>query len=74
MCRAAGLYTEAVEVDHIKPRHRGGAIDDVSNLQPLCTECHAAKTDKEGSQETKKQRFGACLHGTPAGRKCEKCL
>jgi hypothetical protein len=33
-------------VDHIVPRARGGTHED-SNLQPLCKNCHDAKSAKE---------------------------
>ena len=72
-CKAAGRYISATEVDHIAPRHKGGEVADVANLQPLCAECHAAKTDKEGSRLTQKRRFAACEHGTPAGLTCRLC-
>ena len=72
-CLAAGVYVSATEVDHIKPRHRGGSVDDISNLQPLCEECHAAKTDREGSRQTQRKRYAACVHGTPAGTECPHC-
>lgn len=34
---------DAFEVDHIKPRAKGGT-DDLENLQALCTACHAVRT------------------------------
>jgi len=33
-----------LEVDHIVPQHQDGHPFDPSNLQTLCTECHAAKS------------------------------
>ncbi len=36
----------ANEVDHIRPRARGGG-DDWSNLQALCKPCHSRKTARE---------------------------
>lgn len=36
----------AVELDHIVPLFKGGADDD-SNLQGLCSPCHAAKTAED---------------------------
>ena len=35
-----------LELDHVVPLNRGGS-NDRSNLQILCTACHAAKTDRE---------------------------
>jgi 5-methylcytosine-specific restriction protein A len=45
-CRTEGRTVAAVEVDHIVPRRQGGT-DDRSNLQPLCTSHHSAKTMTE---------------------------
>jgi 5-methylcytosine-specific restriction enzyme A len=42
-CEARGLVTQAEEVDHIVPLSKGG-VDDRSNLQSLCKECHDEKT------------------------------
>lgn len=42
-CEAKGRVTLATEVDHIVPLHKGGPDTD-ENTQPLCGECHAAKT------------------------------
>ena len=39
----------ANEVDHIKRKADGGT-DDISNLQPLCKECHAIKTALENGK------------------------
>lgn len=43
MCRVKGRATPANQVDHIKPRAKGGT-DYADNLQALCEECHKAKT------------------------------
>lgn len=40
------------QIDHVIPREQGGSNDE-SNLQPLCVECHKAKSDAET-----KVRFG----------------
>lgn len=45
-CYAKGRYTAATELDHIIPLHAGGT-NDASNLQPLCRECHQAKTVRD---------------------------
>ena len=42
-CTLAGRLRAATEVDHIVPLYRGGADDD-DNLQPLCSDCHRAKS------------------------------
>ena len=41
LCRVCGRI--ATDVDHIRPKRRGGS-DDRSNLQPLCKAHHSAKT------------------------------
>ena len=51
-CAGRGLTVAAVEVDHIKPRYLGGAICDLNNMQPLCADCHAAKTAAEQPRRT----------------------
>jgi 5-methylcytosine-specific restriction protein A len=45
-CAAVGRTTIATEVDHITALHRGGS-NGRENLQPLCSPCHRAKTDRE---------------------------
>ena len=46
VCRDAGRVTPATEVDHIKPRRRGGT-DGMDNLQSLCKRHHSQKTGRE---------------------------
>lgn len=46
-CAREGRTAAAVDIDHIVPKHDGGT-DDLSNLQPLCHDCHSAKTTREG--------------------------
>lgn len=48
LCLARGRPVPATEVDHITPKVLGGSDQD-SNLQPLCGDCHKAKTAKEAS-------------------------
>lgn len=45
-CLRAGRITEAREVDHIKPKAKGGT-DDLANLQSICSPCHIEKTAKD---------------------------
>lgn len=47
LCDGSGRTTAAVLVDHIKPIEDGGARLDDANLQPLCVECHAVKTQAD---------------------------
>lgn len=51
ICLTVGRVTLAKEIDHIVPRARGGS-DKWDNLQPLCKECHKAKTLRERTGET----------------------
>ena len=43
MCRAC-KRAPATTVDHIHEIQDGGPAYDISNLQPLCSICHGAKT------------------------------
>lgn len=45
-CAARGRAEPATDVDHIRPRYRGGP-DDWANLQSLCGPCHADKSVAE---------------------------
>jgi diadenosine tetraphosphate (Ap4A) HIT family hydrolase/5-methylcytosine-specific restriction endonuclease McrA len=47
-CELCGIpATErALEVDHIKPRNKGG-MDELANLQALCYSCNAMKRDRD---------------------------
>jgi diadenosine tetraphosphate (Ap4A) HIT family hydrolase/5-methylcytosine-specific restriction endonuclease McrA len=47
-CELCGIpATErALEVDHIKPRNKGGT-DEIANLQALCYSCNAMKRDRD---------------------------
>jgi len=49
ICNLNGFCSPAQEVDHIKPKSRGGT-DDLVNLQGLCRPCHKAKTQREARQ------------------------
>lgn len=46
---------KATEVDHIIELANGGT-DDLENLQPLCTNCHKAKTAAFNSQRLTKKK------------------
>jgi len=45
-CCECGRYGP-LECDHIKPLVLGGAPWDPANLQSLCPDCHAAKSERE---------------------------
>jgi len=42
-CQRIGRPTPATQVDHVKPKAKGGT-DDHDNLQGICHDCHKAKT------------------------------
>ena len=44
-CTSCGEPAE--QVDHIKPKHKGGGDDD-ANLTSQCRRCHDTKTGREG--------------------------
>jgi len=52
-CKKEGVYTRAVEVDHIKPKFLGGD-NSLSNLSSLCHNCHLIKTKRESLNARKK--------------------
>lgn len=45
LCRMCGRG--ACEVDHITPIRQGGSRSELTNLQALCSSCHASKTRLE---------------------------
>ena len=48
-CKAAGKTAQAKQVDHIKPKVKGGTDHD-SNLQAICIDCHKRKTADEAAE------------------------
>lgn len=48
-CQQAGRVTLATQRDHIIPLAEGG-VDDESNEQSLCDECHATKSKAEAAR------------------------
>lgn len=54
-CERSGRVRSATQVDHIKPKHKGGT-DDPENLQSLCEPCHRRKTGMETSPDGPKTR------------------
>lgn len=61
ICVASGIARAADEIDHIKPLSQGGT-NQRDNLQPLCYQCHAAKTEHETHGYVK----GCDAEGNPA--------
>ncbi len=51
-CDAKGQVTRATQVDHVKPKTKGGT-DDRTNLAPLCEPCHEAKTARDAGKRSK---------------------
>lgn len=48
-CKAQGRTTMGQEVDHVTPLWAGG-VDDESNYQTLCVQCHKLKTAAEAAR------------------------
>ena len=55
MCKAKGRTTPATIADHIRPLAQGGAMHDLSNLQPVCADCHQDKTNADKGHRVKKR-------------------
>lgn len=62
-CKRTGRVTIATDLDHIKPKAKGGT-DEPANLQPLCRACHETKTTRENGG---KVRLEIGLDGWPKG-------
>jgi 5-methylcytosine-specific restriction protein A len=54
--------TAATIADHIVPRAKGGT-GDISNLQPVCANCHDDKTRQDLGWKPRRKRIG--LSGWP---------
>lgn len=50
-----GRVTIARQVDHIKPKAKGGD-DSEGNLRAICDDCHAAKSAEDRGQKLKPKR------------------
>jgi len=53
-CLRNGRATPAREVDHIKPKAKGGT-DDMANLQAICSPCHREKSQRDEGKRVKVQ-------------------
>ena len=63
ICQSKGIVKAAEQVDHIKALTNGG-LDDESNLQGLCLDCHKTKTAQDLGHKIKRT-IG--LDGWPIG-------
>lgn len=66
-CKAKGRVTPATQVDHIKPKSRGGT-DDPDNLASICSDCHEEKSQREAAEaqgRTYKRKRRVGLDGYP---------
>ena len=66
-CRQRGFTVAAVQVDHVTPLHLGGSDTDPDNLQPLCLDCHDAKTAREMADLGRRRDWETCEHGLRIG-------
>lgn len=48
-CRMCGMI--GTTADHIVPISQGGAREDRTNLQTLCSSCHSKKTGRENAKK-----------------------
>jgi 5-methylcytosine-specific restriction protein A len=69
-CAASGRVEPAVEVDHVEPFH---GLDDprrlaVTNLRPLCTPCHRARTARQAAQGPDARAGGTQRNGATSLR------
>ena len=65
-CLRRGRATPHRDVDHIKPKAKGGK-DHIDNLQCICAECHKAKTRRENSGRVQFGEDGWPIGDTPEG-------
>jgi 5-methylcytosine-specific restriction protein A len=62
LCKAKGRVTAATIADHIVPIAKGGAVHDLSNMQPVCAPCH---NDKSLRDQGKRVRPRIAADGWP---------
>lgn len=63
MCAAKGRVTAATIADHIVPIAKGGAVHDITNMQPVCEDCHDTKTRADNGWRAPRKRIA--LDGWP---------
>lgn len=54
-CKAKGRIRPATIADHIVPIAKGGAVHDIDNLQPICSECHVDKSNADKGHRVKRR-------------------
>ena len=63
LCKAIGVLTPAVEIDHIQPRSDRPDLElTIDNLQSLCKKHHGLKSASDGSPIVRR-----CVHGYEVG-------
>ena len=73
ICERQGrLGVAAKEMDHKHAVALGGDKWDEDNLQALCVECHAKKSDTE-KQKSSRPKSWTCTHGSTLGSFCPDC-
>lgn len=55
LCKIKGRVTVATIADHVTPIAKGGAIHDINNLQPVCSECHVDKSNADKGHRAKRR-------------------
>ena len=71
-CRKCGRYGK-IEVDHVKPIKRGGAVYAMENLQCLCRGCHIQKTKVENMAEFRQEWVLTVLEEVANAERTELC-
>lgn len=57
-----------LEVDHLTPLDRGGALYALANLQTLCRRCHMVKTDRENPGDPDRRNWRAYINAMARGK------
>jgi 5-methylcytosine-specific restriction enzyme A len=65
LCAARGDVVLATERDHIVPLEEGGKDED-ANVQPLCADCHDAKSKAERARGVRRAWSGCREPGASA--------
>ena len=70
LCGASSDAGAALHVDHVMPKSRGGS-DHPSNLQTLCQDCNAGKSNRDETDFTSPNSCGQFLEGEQGN--CATC-